>query len=161
MIRVYAKRCPFSSYAQLHRAAYELLYFVLLRDFPFAEEDLVLCKTEAGKPYFRDVPICFSISHTEGLVVVAVGNTQLGVDAEKADRILKKGIGARFLHKEEADISDWVMYESVGKMQGCGIPYDPSEIHDAYFCKIYRDVAGYVVCCAGYDNMFPEHIELI
>ena len=61
-----------------------------------------IIKTEKGKPYFKHIPdLFFSVSHTEGLTVIALGDSEVGVDVErlrKADlRVIK-----RFL-KEEAD----------------------------------------------------------
>ena len=61
-----------------------------------------IIKTEKGKPYFKAIPnLFFSVSHTDGLTVIALGNSEVGIDVErvkKADlRIIK-----RFL-KEEAD----------------------------------------------------------
>lgn len=161
MVRLYASFAPFCDYERLHRAAYDLLYFVLARDFHLKKEDLVLLKTAEGKPYFRDVPIHFSVSHTEGLVVVAIGKNEVGVDAEKSTRILKSSVAARFLHKESAAIGDWVSYESIGKLFGCGIPYTSNEIVENYYTKMYSDVSGYVICCATEEDAFLDSIEIV
>lgn len=90
-----------------------------------------IIKTEKGKPYFKHIPdMFFSVSHTEGLTVIALGDSEVGVDVErlrKADlRVIK-----RFL-KEEADYiteqdSDrrffeiWTKKEAYLKCKGTGI----------------------------------------
>ena len=161
MVRIYASFAPFCSYEQLHEAAYDLLYFVLARDYHLQREDLVLLKAEDGKPYFQNVPICFSLSHTKGLVAVAVCDTEVGIDAESAARVLKSAVATRFLHKEGADIGDWVAYESIGKLFGCGIPHDARRISETYYVKKYFDVSGYIVGCAALCDCFPDTIEII
>lgn len=90
-----------------------------------------IIKTEKGKPYFKAIPnLFFNVSHTDNLTVIALGSSEVGIDAErvkKADlRIIK-----RFL-KEEADYitekeSDrrffevWTKKEAFLKYKGVGI----------------------------------------
>ncbi len=90
-----------------------------------------IIKTSKGKPYFKDIPnLFFSVSHTDGLTVIALGNSEVGIDVErvkKADlRIIK-----RFL-KEEADyitekdsnrrfFEIWTKKEAFLKYKGVGI----------------------------------------
>ena len=90
-----------------------------------------IAKTEKGKPYFKDIPdLFFSISHTEGLTVIAVGDSEVGVDVEKT-RKADLRITRRFL-KEEADYinvcdSDrrffeiWTKKEAFLKYKGTGL----------------------------------------
>ncbi len=59
---------------------------------------LTLKKREHGKPYFKDSPIRFSISHSQGHIAIAVSDTgEVGVDietkllgGEKAIRLAKR-----------------------------------------------------------------------
>ena len=39
--------------------------------------------TEKGKPYLKNSDVYFSVSHTDGLGVIAISNTAVGVDVEK------------------------------------------------------------------------------
>lgn len=74
-----------------------------------------IVKTLKGKPYFKYIPdLFFSISHTDGLTVIALSDCEVGIDVER----LKKAdlrVTRRFL-KEEIDYitecdSDWRFFE--------------------------------------------------
>ncbi len=56
-----------------------------------------------GKPYFKNIPnIHFSLSHSGNLVMLAVGDVNVGVDVQKMQGY-KEGIVKRFYHKKEVD----------------------------------------------------------
>lgn len=46
-------------------------------------ESIVFEKTEAGKPYVKDLPVEFNISHSGDVVVCAVDDKPVGIDIEK------------------------------------------------------------------------------
>ena len=64
--------------------SYSLLLSVLLKK-GFLKEDLKISFSDSGKPYtIKEIPFSFSVSHTEGAVCVAVGESNsVGVDIEK------------------------------------------------------------------------------
>ena len=72
-----------------HAVGRQLLKTALLRagvskDFLSKEESLIFAYGPSGKPFFHDLPdVHFNISHTGGLVVCAVGNIPIGIDAER------------------------------------------------------------------------------
>lgn len=39
-------------------------------------------KNDAGKPYFEDLPLCFSVSHSNNLICIAISNKNIGVDIQ-------------------------------------------------------------------------------
>lgn len=90
-----------------------------------------IAKTEKGKPYFKNIPdLFFSVSHTDGLTVIALGDCEVGIDAEKL-RKADLRITRRFL-KEEIDYitekdSDrrffeiWTKKEAYLKHKGTGL----------------------------------------
>lgn len=64
--------------------------------------NIEIIKTKKGKPYFKCITdLFFSISHSKGLTVVALGESEVGIDVEKV-RKADLRITKRFL-KEEAD----------------------------------------------------------
>lgn len=53
-------------------------------------EDVIILRTEKGKPYLKNLPFHISISHSSDLVAVAVSRFPVGIDVEKIkDRDLK------------------------------------------------------------------------
>ena len=90
-----------------------------------------IIKNEKGKPYFKDISsLFFSVSHTEGLTVIALGDSEVGIDVEKIKnpdfRIIR-----RFLKEEAEYIAEcncdrrffeiWTKKEAYLKWKGTGI----------------------------------------
>lgn len=46
-------------------------------------EDIVFDKNKYGKPFVKDFPIEFNISHSNDLVICAINDTPIGVDIEE------------------------------------------------------------------------------
>lgn len=79
-------------------------------------------KTESGKPYFPDAPdIYFSLSHTTGAVMVAIGDMPCGCDIERT-RSYSPRVPLKVCEKSELlcfDFLDcWVLKESYLKISG-------------------------------------------
>ena len=88
-----------------------------------------IVRTECGKPYFRDLPIKFSISHSKSRVVLALSDREIGVDIQ---HISPRGtdVAKRFFTEDEvAYIGDdtvrfyeiWTKKEAYSKWQGKGL----------------------------------------
>ncbi len=98
----------------------------------------ILC-TSRGKPYFKDSPVCFSISHTDSRVFCVLHDRPVGLDAERADRaidlrlaekILSQGEYAQFLQTEDsrqALLKFWVLKEAQAKATGLGLQGYPKD----------------------------------
>lgn len=95
-----------------------------------------------GKPYLRNHPdIYFNISHCKGLVVCAVGDCEVGIDAEPVrpykEVLLQKVLsGDERIFMEAAEeamrpelfFRFWTLKESYVKAVGCGITVPLSEL---------------------------------
>lgn len=90
-----------------------------------------IAKNEKGKPYFKNIDgLYFSLSHTDGLTVVAVGESEVGIDAERL-RKADLRVTRRFLKDEAGYItatdSDkrffevWTKKEAFLKYNGTGL----------------------------------------
>ena len=106
-------------------------------------ERLELCRNENGRPYFEGSELDFSISHSRGIVAVAISDTcKVGIDVEAADmsseRVRK--LADRYLSPSEASslsstedfLRLWTQREAYVKQSGTplaealanGIPSD-------------------------------------
>ena len=151
MVRIYYRRLAAKDYATLHKHAY-LLLLDAMKDYGASEiEAYTLCKNENGKPYFKECPCHFSITHTNGIVVVALSENEVGIDCEKCETVISDRVARRFLNKSSATVQDWTAYESIGKLLGVGIPYQKEEITKSIYTR-HMDVDGYVFCLATYSD---------
>ena len=76
--------------------------------------------SENGKPYFKDIPLYFSISHSGDFVIAAFSEREVGADIEKI-REIPRGVAERFFTKREqkCDFFDiWTKKEACGKCIG-------------------------------------------
>ncbi len=88
---------------------------------------LQFARTDAGKPYLVGAPdFCFSLSHTDGALTVAVSPTPVGADIERIRRA-PRGVAARFFAPEEQAFSAasdarffevWTRKEALAKRSG-------------------------------------------
>lgn len=99
-------------------------------------EEPAIAYNDRGKPYLRDYPdVFFNISHSHGLAVVAIANTEVGIDAE-AIGAPRYAVAQRFFTKEESMYLDtiedekqkandffrlWTAKEAVMKLTGLGM----------------------------------------
>lgn len=120
-----------------HAVGRQLLKTALLRagvskDFLSKEESLTFAYGPSGKPFFHDLPdVHFNISHTGGLVVCAVGNIPIGIDAERIrpypKSVLRKMTDRECLYIQKSDRQDeafmrvWTMKEAMIKLTGDGL----------------------------------------
>ena len=61
----------------------EILLSRLLEKNNFNYEELSFYTNKDGKPYIKDNPIYFNISHSNDFVVVVISNKEIGIDIEK------------------------------------------------------------------------------
>ena len=134
------------------QAGIALLDFVL-REY-YNIRGYTLCRGENGKPYIEGNPVFFNLSHSGGLVVLAVSCTPVGVDTEPP-RVVRRGVVKRFAGVDCEDPAErlfaWMRYESYIKMTGEGIgatgPKQSHEIHT--FQVTCKDKAHYICVCTA------------
>lgn len=73
-----------------------------------------------GKPGFPNYPnVQFSLSHTEGAVLVGISDTPIGVDIERLRPVSHRMLAG--WDSEEAFFQNWVRREAIVKRGGAGI----------------------------------------
>lgn len=116
-----------------------MLRHVLCRHFSFKNDEIEIVKGDNGKPYLKDFPIYFNISHAGNLVVCAFSEHEVGVDVEQI-RNIDLAIAKHYFCKSECEdlnaksidqrlnyfFSLWTLKESYMKWLGDGmsIPLD-------------------------------------
>ncbi len=141
MIRVFYRPCG-KTHSEQHTAAYELL------DAAVSFLGLTcgrIEKTEHGKPYFSDEPnLYFSLSHTDGYAVCAVGDEPCGIDIE-AEREISVKIRDRYLGGASAEeaVLRWTQRESYGKYEGRG--FFAGDIPETVRFLTYHELKGFLV----------------
>ena len=93
-----------------------------------------ICCADRGKPYFKDSPLHFSITHTKKHAFCALSAHNIGIDAEELDRkihlsmalrVLSPGEFAQFEKAEDPGktlLTFWVLKEAQVKLTGQGLP---------------------------------------
>ena len=86
-----------------HNIAYSLLDKMLKGEGVFKYE---FTKNENGKPFLKDIPMFFSISHTEGFCAVCISDSPVGIDCEKIDASYEEKIelfSSRYFSENEVE----------------------------------------------------------
>lgn len=97
-------------------------------------------RTEKGKPYFKELPLSFSVSHTDDLWVclISEGTAPVGVDIQKIKSTRQDKIADRYFTDDEKDkfinedkdffFKIWTRKEAYAKYTGKGLTKELSKI---------------------------------
>ncbi len=90
-----------------------------------------ILRTENGKPYFKEVPIQFSVSHTGSLWVCLMDEDPVGVDIQQMRKCRSEKIAGRYYTPDEREYMEamgesgffriWTRKEAYVKFTGEGI----------------------------------------
>jgi len=162
---------------------------VLQEQFSLANEAIEILKSETGKPYIKDCPIHFNISHAGDFVVCAFSEQEIGVDIEQIKAVDLKIAKRFFCPSEYEDLlaqqakdqrdyfySLWTLKESYMRWLGAGmsIPLnsfcfkitdthirclDDHQKTPPFFKQFFIEGYKLSVCSTARD--FPDEIEKI
>ena len=91
--------------------------------------DYEIIYNKYGKPYFKNNPIFFNVSHSNKITVLCISDMEVGVDIQKLTykpRVIDKICTLeekKLIHNEHDFTKMWVKKESYVKMLGQGIGY--------------------------------------
>lgn len=115
-----------------HILAWSMLSYAYKTETGKAVSEIRLIFSEKGKPYLRENPFYFSLSHSDGKVICAVSENELGADIQLVKPV-RDGVVKRALCENEMRIyeesekkplcfaSFWTQKESYLKYTGEGI----------------------------------------
>lgn len=118
MIRLYKAEIE-DAHVLIARAAKELC----------GAENATVLRTEAGKPFFADLPLHFSLSHSGSMAILAVSDREIGADVEQVRDVDLRLAERFFTARECAYVAGdrdrffevWTKKEAYGKWQGSGL----------------------------------------
>lgn len=119
----------------------------------------VLTTDSDGKPYFLKTDLHFSISHTEGAVLVLLSGRPVGTDVERLREVPAK-LCRRLGIPEENFWQEWTRREAVGKLRGTGVAQvlKPQTLQPGeQLCQLYT--AGDFVAAAAGRELQPLRRE--
>lgn len=97
-------------------------------------------RTEKGKPYFNEIPVEFSVSHTEDMWVCLISEDKypVGVDIQKIKELKQKRVAGRYFTDDEKSYMQengdsaffriWTRKEAYAKFTGRGLTKELKEI---------------------------------
>ena len=115
-----------------HILAWSLLSFAYQAETEKPVSEIRLTFSEKGKPYIESDPFFFSLSHSEGRVICAVAESEIGADVQRIKPV-KDGVLKRVLCENERRLYEesdnkplcftrlWSLKESYLKYTGEGI----------------------------------------
>ena len=163
------KKQSIGSYLLLKKAL--ALHHIKIENYEYLVE-------ENGKPYLKNCPYNFSISHSGDYVAVAVSKAQIGVDIEKIRELDLKIINQISSEKDleyfdnSSDKKDtffkiWTFKEAFVKKTGEGISSKIKDIYINYLFKFngsffyeYNKIKGYKIAVASSEYKINEPKEL-
>lgn len=123
-------------------------------------DEILIALSPFGKPYIKNLPVYFSISHSGDFAVCAVSNEEIGIDIEQIRQVHPR-IHEKFCTESEAEyirttengiFKIWTLKEAYFKCIGTGLGADIKSVSFS--------VAGDKITCSknGFELSFA-HIE--
>ena len=138
-----------------------ILADILKKDYKIEQCPEIL-RDDMGKPYFKDCPLYFNVSHSGEYLAIAVSEFPVGVDIQEPKNI-KDGMFRKVVQEEETElIGDnrqkdflrlWTLKESFVKAEGKGLRIS---LKDYYFQKENKE---YFVNYSGQRMPWTFNIE--
>ncbi|MCI2062749.1 MAG: 4'-phosphopantetheinyl transferase superfamily protein [Eubacteriaceae bacterium] len=123
-----------------------------------------ILKTEAGKPYFRESDLYFSVSHTGSLCACLIGTQRVGLDMQQIRRTRTVSIAERYFSDSEIEYIEkngdegffdiWVRKEAYVKFLGTTLAKGISKYDTVYDGRL-REYIG-----EGTVRAFIENVDV-
>ncbi|MHC1721646.1 MAG: 4'-phosphopantetheinyl transferase superfamily protein [Aminipila sp.] len=125
-------------------------------------DSVVINRREHGKPYFKNIPISFSISHSGEIWVCLMADFNVGVDIQIYKSLKYKKVAQRFFQENEVQFINeqgidaffqvWARKEAYVKYTGNGF----ADEGFSSFSVVDKDNEGYLLKANLEDAYFQE-----
>lgn len=142
------------------------------------QDDLSICRTSGGKPYFASRDLFFSITHAKDIVAVALSDTPVGIDIEFIDErrdilSLSRRFFAPDEHKAISESNSpaedffalWTKKEALAKITGKGLSAicRADGLDESYAFSLFSlsvsDNRAYISVCREKGDLVPTLSE--
>ena len=142
-----------------------LLRKALHEHYSLESRDVKIDCGEYGKPFLKNIPVQFSISHSNNCVAVAVSESEIGVDVEKitewyediSKNYFSKAEHEYIVHAEninKAFFEVWTKKEAYLKMKGTGLSVELSS-----FSVFAEKFQKHCVCAQVQEYLYSVYSE--
>ena len=84
--------------------SHKMLLFILDKFYGVKAEESDISLSKNGKPFITKTDLCFNITHTDGLIMIAVSKSKIGIDAEWTFRkVDEKRIAEKYYSSKELE----------------------------------------------------------
>lgn len=149
-------------------AAYWILRRALQEQYSSMDALPPMERRGEGKPFFPGLPsVHFSISHTDGGVLVGLSGEEIGVDIERARRVHPRLLARLGCSNQESFLESWVRREARAKRLAAAVPLGaetplaPGErlwqaaVFPGYrACASYTEPGGLCITCLRLTDTF-------
>ena len=130
--------------------AWRSLEKIILNELGISLNKDMITINKNGKPYLKDNPIYFNISHSSDYIVIGLSDSEIGVDIEKLvsknrslhliNRFNQKFVDEFNSSKNPQDLFTkcWVSIESYSKMLGDGLSFNLIKNHTSLNDNIFK-----------------------
>ena len=132
--------------------AYALLRFAVSDHTEFDLDKLEILTDKNGKPFVKENPFYFSISHSGKYAVCALSDSPVGIDIE-----LKKEFSPKFKDRFAENTLDWTKKEAKGKLTGNGF-FDKTPDNFVY---THKKTDGYIITVCSdktFEDFYTYHL---
>lgn len=149
---------------------YYLLVKYLKEDFGIEINDEDILTNKFDKPYIKNNPIYFSISHSLNFVGVLLSDNECGLDIQHDDNLTHEKLAKKILLDKEYEMYEknrdilfkkWVQIEAYYKKMGTGIKYNNLDISIDYMVYEIFDNQNnkyYLSATAKFENVILKKL---
>lgn len=123
--------------------------------------DVEIIREHGKKPFFSHGGAHFSLSHSHGVMMLAISHAQVGADIQKTVPVDINKFSFIEAKDEEEFYKEWTKRESYVKMTGKGLSQIREDIPEDTHFEHFEVFDGYLACvCAEEQSVIAYQMDL-